>query len=89
MTKESRVIRLDLDCIEKLELLSELTSSSTRKIAERLIVWSFKQLMKDEKFAKEILELKAKLRVRQQILEMEMDLVDKDGKIVRVEENGC
>jgi len=75
-----------MECIEKLELLSELTSASVREVAEKIIADFFTRVMNNEENAKQILELKAKLRVRQQIMDMEIPLRLKDGEIVRVEE---
>jgi len=86
MTKKSKVIRLGLEYIEKLELLSELTSASVREVAEKIIADYFTRVLNDEENAKQILDLKAKLRVRQQIMEMEIPLRLKDGTIVRVED---
>jgi len=79
-------MRLNMECIEKLELLSELTSASVREVAEKIIADFFTRVMNNEENAKQILELKAKLRVRQQIMDMEIPLRLKDGEIVRVEE---
>jgi len=86
MNKKSRTMRLNMECIEKLELLSELTSASVREVAEKIIADFFTRVMNNEENAKQILELKAKLRVRQQIMDMEIPLRLKDGEIVRVEE---
>lgn len=85
MNKKSRHIRLSLKCLEKLELLRVLSTDKTkRQIAEKIIKEFFARVMRNEEEAKRILEIKAKLRVRQQI--MEMALKTEGGKIVRVED---
>lgn len=85
---KSKVIRLGLEYIEKLELLAELFSHSKREVAERAIQKMFEDVVTvDPKRAKQILELKRKTRIRQQEMDMEIPLRLKDDTIVRVEDN--
>lgn len=82
MSKESKVVRLNLDTLEKLETLSVITSKTVREVAEKIIVDFYTRVMNNEENAKKILDLQAKLVIRQQILEVQMSLRTKDGEVV-------
>lgn len=84
---KSKVIRIGLEYIEKLEMLEKLCSDKTkRQVAEKIIAEFFARVMNNEESAKQILEIEAELRIRQQEMELQWALRTKDSKIVRVED---
>lgn len=84
---KSKVMRIGLEYIEKLELLAKLFSHTEREVAEKAIQKMFEDVVTDNpKRAKQILELQRKTRIRQQEMDMEIPLRLKDGKIVGVED---